>query len=98
MSISPVEGALEPPSGCGAENGAPGARDTFGLDVAGELAQTLAIAVVLHRDREFAVGDHAAIAVAELAADLVIGRDRHERVQDVVVNVPRHLFPALRAR
>jgi hypothetical protein len=56
-------------SGWGSENGTPGARDTFGLDVAGELAQTLAIAVVPHGDREFAVGDHAAISVAELAAD-----------------------------
>ncbi len=55
-------------------------------------------AVVLHRDREFAVGDHAAIAVAELAADRVVGRDRHESVQDVVVDVLRHLFPALRPR
>src|SRR5271157_2585192 len=50
-----------PESGCGSENGEPGPRDTFGLDVAGDLAQTLTIAVGLHRDREFAVGDYAAI-------------------------------------
>jgi hypothetical protein len=45
--LSPVEGAWEPLSGCDSENGASGARDTFGLDVAGELAQTLAIGGVI---------------------------------------------------
>ena len=86
------------PSGCGSENGAPGARFTFGLDVAREPAQALAIGVVLHRDGKFAVGDDAAIAVAEPAADFVIGGDCHESVQDIVVDVLRHLFPALRPR
>jgi hypothetical protein len=33
-----------------AENGASGARVAFGLDGAGELAQTLAIALILHHD------------------------------------------------
>src|SRR5262245_5018053 len=85
-------------SGRYSKNGTPGACDTFGLDIAGELAQALTIGVVLHRDREFAIRDHAAIAVAELAADRVVGGYRYESMQDVVVDVLRHLFPALRSR
>jgi hypothetical protein len=50
MLFPPVEVALEPLSCCGSENGASGSRDAFGLDVAGELAQALTIAVVLDRD------------------------------------------------
>src|ERR1700730_17699378 len=55
--MSPSKGQFL--SSCDSENGAPGARITFGLDVTGEPAQALAIGVVLHRNRELAVGDHA---------------------------------------
>ena len=35
---------------------------------------------------------------AELAADFVVGGDRDEGMQDIVVDVLRHLFPSLRSR
>src|SRR4051812_18629980 len=68
------------------------------LDGSCEVAEPFLVGLVLDRDRELAMAHYLAIAVAEPARDLVVGADGHVSVQDVVVDMLRHLFPALRAR
>src|SRR3954471_17032308 len=71
----------------GAEDRPARRREVLRLDRPGEATQPFLVGAIPDRDRELAMGDHLAVALGELAGDLVVGADRDVGVQHLVVDV-----------